>query len=93
MNSISTTKKTMRLKQAIQTYVKSGDHLSIGGFTVNRNPMAAVHEIIRQNITDLHLYAHSNGQGLDELVGSGAVSKIEIAYSGNGRFAPTCLCF
>lgn len=88
-----TQKKVMTLKGAVQRYVHSGDHLSIGGFTVNRNPIAAVHEIIRQNIRHLHLYAHSNGQGLDELVGSGAVDKIEIAYSGNGRFAPTCICF
>jgi glutaconate CoA-transferase subunit A len=37
---------------------------SIGGFTLNRNPMAAVYEIVRQNgSTGLHLYAHSNGQG------------------------------
>ena len=85
--------KVMGLAAAVKTFIKSGDHLSIGGFTVNRNPMAAVHEIIRQRIDNLHLYAHSNGQGLDELTGSGAVSKIEIAYSGAGRFAPTCICF
>ncbi len=88
-----THQKVMGLKAAILKYIKTGDHLSIGGFTVNRNPMAAIHEIIRQKITDLHLYAHSNGQGLDELVGADAVSKIEIAYSGNGRFAPTCINF
>lgn len=83
----------MALDQAIRQYVLNGNHISIGGFTLSRNPMAAVHEIIRQGITNLHLYAHSNGQGLDELVGAGAVSKLEIAYSGNGRFAPTCFCF
>jgi glutaconate CoA-transferase subunit A len=89
----STQQKVMALADAVRRYVHTGDHLSIGGFTVNRNPMAAVHEIIRQSIRQLHLYAHSNGQGLDELAGSGAVDKIEIAYSGNGRFAPTCICF
>lgn len=93
MGIIKTDTKVMTLDRAIHRYLKDGDHISIGGFTVNRNPMAAVHEIIRQNIKNLHLYAHSNGQGLDELVGAGAVSKAEIAYSGNGRFAPTCLCF
>ena len=55
--------------------------------------MAAVHEIIRQGITDLHLYAHSNGQGVDELIGGKCVSKLEIAYCGNGRFASTCVRF
>jgi glutaconate CoA-transferase subunit A len=55
--------------------------------------MAAVYEIIRQGRKKLHLYAHSNGQGVDELVGAGCVEKIEIAYAGNGRFAPTCIRF
>jgi len=55
--------------------------------------MAAVYEIIRQKIKGLHVYAHSNGQGVDEFVGAGCVAKLEIAYAGNGRFAPTCVRF
>ena len=62
--------KIMGLSEAVATYVKNGCHLSIGGFTINRNPMAAVYEIIRQKIKGLHVYAHSNGQGVDELVGA-----------------------
>ena len=85
--------KVMPLKQAIEQYVETGSHISIGGFTINRNPMAAVYEIIRQKICNLHLYAHSNGTGLDELIGAGCVSKLEIAYGGNGKAAPTCICF
>lgn len=83
----------MPLQKAIEQYVKNGSHISIGGFTLNRNPMAAVYEIIRQRIGDLHLYAHSNGTGLDELLGAGCVSKLEIAYAGNGKAAPTCVRF
>lgn len=85
--------KVIPLKQAIEQYVKNGSHISIGGFTINRNPMAAVYEIIRQKISDLHLYAHSNGTGLDELIGAGCISKLEIAYAGNGKAAPTCIRF
>lgn len=85
--------KTMRLSQAVEKFVENGSHLSIGGFTINRNPMAAVHELIRQKKRKLHLYAHSNGQGVDELVGAGVISKLEIAYGGSGRFAPTCIRF
>lgn len=85
--------KVMDLSDAVQTYVKNGSHLSIGGFTINRNPMAAVYEIIRQETRDLHLYAHSNGQGVDELVGAGCVSNLEIAYGGTGKFMSTCLRF
>ena len=85
--------KIMGLAEAVERFVKPGSHLSIGGFTINRNPMAAVYEIIRQKITGLHLYAHSNGQGVDELVGAGCVERLEIAYAGSGRFAPTCIRF
>ena len=83
----------MPLEDAVRLFVHDGCHLSIGGFTINRNPMAAVHEIIRQRISGLHLYAHSNGQGLDELVGAGCVERLEIAYGGSGLFAPTCVRF
>jgi glutaconate CoA-transferase, subunit A len=83
----------MTLPDAISRYVSAGCHLSMGGFTINRNPMAAIYEIIRQDIKGLHVYAHSNGQGVDELVGAGCVTKLEIAYGGSGRFAPTCIRF
>ncbi len=83
----------MGLSEAISKFVLQNAHICIGGFTLNRNPMAAVYEIIRQNIGGLHLYVHSNGQGADELIGAGAVSKIELAYAGTGRFAPTCIRF
>ena len=85
--------KVMTLRDAVREYVKDGSHISIGGFTINRNPMAAVHEIIRQRIRDLHLYAHSNGQGADELIGGGCVSRLDIAYGGNGKYAATCIRF
>jgi glutaconate CoA-transferase subunit A len=85
--------KTMPLASAVERYVTDGCHLSIGGFTINRNPMAAVYEIIRQKKQGLHLYAHSNGQGVDELIGGGCVKRLEIAYGGSGRFAPTCVRF
>src|SRR5512145_2419074 len=85
--------KVMPLSAAIREYVKDGSQISIGGFTINRNPMAAVYEIIRQGIRNLHLYAHSNGQGADELIGGGCVSKIDIAYAGSGKYASTCIRF
>jgi glutaconate CoA-transferase subunit A len=85
--------KVTGLSDAVGRYVADGAHIAIGGFTCNRNPMAAVYEIIRQRRRNLHLYAHSNGQGVDELVGAGCVGRIEIAYAGTGRFAPTCIRF
>ena len=85
--------KTTTLKEAVARYLFDGCHLSVGGFTLNRNPMAAVYEIIRQGICNLHVYAHSNGQAVDELIGCGCVSHLEIAYSGTGKFMPTGIRF
>ncbi|MEE4114123.1 MAG: CoA transferase, partial [Desulfobacteraceae bacterium] len=85
--------KLMSLSEAVSRFVPDGAHISIGGFTINRNPMAAVYEVIRQRKRRLHLYAHSNGQGVDELIGAGCVDRLEIAYAGSGRFASTCIRF
>jgi glutaconate CoA-transferase, subunit A len=85
--------KVMSIETAVKRFMNNGSHISIGGFTLNRNPMAAVYEIIRQGFKNLHVYAHSNGTGVDELIGAGCVEKLEIAYAGNGKTAPTCIRF
>jgi glutaconate CoA-transferase subunit A len=77
----------------VRRYILEGAHISFGGFTVNRQPMAVAYEIVRQGIAGLHVYMHSGGQALDLLVGAGCVQAVEIAYGANGRFAPTCVCF
>jgi glutaconate CoA-transferase, subunit A len=85
--------KLMTIGDAVARFVPDGCQIAVGGFTINRNPMALVYEIARRRVKDLHLVAHSNGQALDVLVGAGCVSRLEIAYGGNGRFAPTCFRF
>lgn len=79
--------------QAVRRFIPSGAQIALGGFTINRNPMALIYEIIRQKVRDLHVVCHSHGQGLDLLIGAGCVARLEIAYGGNGRFAPTCVRF
>jgi glutaconate CoA-transferase subunit A len=85
--------KLMTVGEAVERFVRDRCQLALGGFTINRNPMALVYEIARRRVRGLHLVAHSNGQALDVLVGAGCVERIEIAYGGNGRFAPTCVRF
>jgi glutaconate CoA-transferase subunit A len=85
--------KLMTLEEAVRRFIKDGSQIAIGGFTVTRNPMAIIYEIVRQGIKDIHLVCHSNGQGLDVLIGAGCVKRLEIAYGGNGRYAPTCIRF
>ncbi len=79
--------------QAVSRFIPCGAQIALGGFTVNRNPMALIYEIIRQKVRNLHVVCHSHGQGLDLLIGAGCVARLEIAYGGNGRFAPTCVRF
>ena len=85
--------KLMTLEEAVKRFIKNGSQIAIGGFSITRNPMAVIYEIVRQNIQDIHLVCHSNGQGLDILIGAGCVKRVEIAYGGNGRYAPTCIRF
>ncbi len=85
--------KVMELADAVKRFVQDGALISLGGFSATQCPMAAVHEIIRQGIKNLHVAACSNGQAVDELIGGGCVARIDIAYGGNGRFAPTCFRF
>ncbi len=90
---MTTSEKVISLTDAVRRFIHDGTYLSFGGFTVNRQPMACAYEIIRQGITQLHVYMHSGGQALDPLIGAGCVRAVEIAYGANGRFAPTCVCF
>ena len=85
--------KLTTLGDAVERFAHDGGVVALGGFTINRNPMAFVYEMARRRVRGLHLVAHSNGQALDTLVGAGCVSRIEVAYGGNGRFAPTCVRF
>lgn len=85
--------KLMTPAEAVRRFIKDGSQLALGGFTVSRNPMALVYEIVRQGIKDLHLVCHSQGQSLDVLIGAGSVRRVEIAYGANGRFASTCVRF
>jgi glutaconate CoA-transferase subunit A len=90
---LTASEKVVSLADAVHGFIHDGAHISFGGFTVNRQPMACAYEVIRQGITGLHVYMHSGGQALDPLIGAGCVRAVEIAYGANGRFAPTCVCF
>jgi glutaconate CoA-transferase subunit A len=85
--------KIMSAAEAVRRFINDGDMIALGGFTVSRNPMAIAHEIIRQGKRDLHLVMHSQGQSMDLMVGAGCVSRLELAYGGTGRFAPTGIRF
>lgn len=83
------TDKIMTAGEAVDRFVENGDQIALGGFTVNRNPMHIAREIIRQRRKDLYLAVHSQGQAMELLIGAGCVRRVELAYGGVARFAPT----
>ena len=85
MNSAN---KVMSLKAAVEQFVHHGAHISLGGFTIVRNPMGLAYEIIRQKKKALHVYVHSHGLAFDLLIGAGCVKALEVAYGGIARFSP-----
>ena len=85
---MSAENKVIDLSEAIRRFVHDGDHISIGGFTITRNPMALAYEIIRQGKKHLHIYVHSHGQAFDLLIGAGCADAIELSYGGTARFSP-----
>jgi len=78
--------KVVTLREAAKL-VPNGAHVSLGGFTIQRHPMAFVHEMIRQRKRDLHVYGHSPGGDWDILIGAGCVRRVELAYEADEAFA------
>jgi glutaconate CoA-transferase subunit A len=78
--------KVMTLREAARL-VPDGAHISLGGFTTQRHPMAFVHEMIRQRKRNLHAYGHSPGGDWDMLIGAGCVRRVELAYEADEAFA------
>jgi len=78
--------KITTLREAAKL-VPNEAHISLGGFTIQRHPMAFVHEMIRQRKRNLHAYGHSPGGDWDMLIGAGCVRRVELAYEADEAFA------
>lgn len=76
----------MTLHDAIAQYVHDGDSISFGGFTTNRKPYAAVHEILRQGQKDFIVYAGPAGGDWDMLIGAGRVKAYINCYTANSGY-------
>lgn len=64
------------------SHIKSGDCLAIGGGLSWREPMAALRELIRQDINSLKLVGSAHGIDIDMLCGAGCVSVSAESYVG-----------
>ena len=63
-------------------HVQSGDCLAIGGGLSWREPMAALHELVRQGIRQLRLVGSAHGIDVDLLCGAGCVAVSAESYVG-----------
>lgn len=59
-----------------------GEDVYVGGFGFAQ-PFSAAHELIRQDVSDLHVIRSSGDVLLDQLIGAGCVSKTTIAHCWN----------
>lgn len=82
--------KVMTLKEAIKSYLKSGDSIALGGCTTNRKPYAAVSEIIRQGIKDLYIHGGNAGGDSDMLIGADCCKVYINAYCANSGYTNVC---
>jgi glutaconate CoA-transferase subunit A len=75
-------KKVTTLDKAVAEYVHDGDLMIFGGMKVNRVPIAAVHEIIRQRRSGLKVMGLPNPLPTDMLCGAGSLNRVEFCYMG-----------
>jgi glutaconate CoA-transferase subunit A len=77
--------KVTTMKAAISEHVNSGDFLFIGGY-VCRPPTAAIHEIIRQGITDLTITRSNAADDFDMMIGAGVVKRFISTFLSLGIY-------
>lgn len=73
--------KRMSIAEAVARFVPDGAFLASGGFGHIRVSMAAIYEIIRQRKKNLTMAGKTAVHDADVLIGSGCVTRIEVAYS------------
>jgi acyl CoA:acetate/3-ketoacid CoA transferase alpha subunit/acyl CoA:acetate/3-ketoacid CoA transferase beta subunit len=69
------------LRQAVAG-IPEGALITLGGFQLNRAPMALVSEIVRQGRAGLRVVTLPNPLAIDVLVGAGAVEEAEFGFNG-----------
>jgi len=66
----------------IKDIIKSDSTIAIGGFTINRKPIAIINEIVKSRINNLNVYTLAGSLDIDMLLESEKINKISAAYVG-----------
>lgn len=72
--------KVITLQEAVARGVKQGDYIVFGGMGSVRNPIAAVHEVIRQKTGDLTIGTKGSQHDWQLLAAAGNITKAEVSY-------------
>lgn len=72
--------KVMDLEKAIATFVHDGQYLGIGGFGANRTPIAACHEIVRQERKKMGFAGHTATHDMQILSAGKVFDRLDVAY-------------
>lgn len=75
-------KAVLSLTEVVERYIPDGQSLFIGGFAFS-DPIALVHEIIRQGRRDLKVMKTSGGILVDMLLGAGCISQLVFCHVWN----------
>lgn len=62
--------------------VRTGSSVYIGGFSLYRSPLGLVRELARARPTDLTVWSHIGGAGIEMLLAVGAVACVRSSYVG-----------
>ncbi len=79
--------KVKDVTEVVRT-IPDGSSIALGGFAIARNPIAVVHELIRQQKKNLTLSQAVMGLDTDLLVGAGLVSRLIVGGGSLDRFGP-----
>lgn len=77
--------KLMTLEDAA-ALVPSGSSITFSGAILPLQPMAFMYALLRRRVRDLSVLLFVGGNGIDLLVGAGAVRRLTTAYAGLGPF-------
>ncbi|MBN7768715.1 CoA transferase subunit A [Marinobacter daepoensis] len=72
----------LSLKEAVSKYIHDGDTVAMEGFT-HLIPVAAGHEVIRQEKRDLTLIRMTPDLVYDQMIGAGCAKKLIFSWGGN----------
>ncbi len=87
MSASAVVDKVKSVADVVQT-IPSGAHIALGGFSIARNVIPVVHELIRQQRRDLTISQGVVGLDTDLLVGAGLVKHLIMGGGSLDRFGP-----